>query len=140
MPARHLRPLRRRSQREPREVGSGSVGTAFGAVVFVAFLALAAHTLVGLYATSVLTAVSWDLARGVATARDPAAARAAAESDASRRLGAFAELQLTWSSSIEATELTVRARRPSLLPPALLRSVGSEHIERTLVVRREIER
>lgn len=116
------------------EAGTGVVGTFLGAIVFLAFLALAAHTLVGLYATSVLTAITWDEARQAAQSGDQDAAKRSLLA----RLDGFEDVTVEFGADIEKrATLTVRAERPSLLPTGLMGTAGVSHIERTAVVRSE---
>ncbi len=138
MRASSAEPAARRSARRG-ENGSGLIGTMFGAVVFLAFVALAANTLVGLYATSVTTSVAWDAAQRVAVS--PSATSVdAAESRARQRLSSFDNVDFVWHQDGDAVGLSVTADRPSLLPPALVRSTGATRIERTVWVREEIAR
>ncbi len=119
------------------ERGTGIVGSFFGAVVFLAFLALAAHTLVSLYATSVVTAVAWDDARRVSRAPNDAAVVASAEDDLHNRLRGFHDVTVQWQSNPEEVGLSVGVKRPVLLPRALVANAGFDRIQRTVWVREE---
>ena len=120
------------------ERGAGVVGSFFGAIAFLAFLALATHTLVSLYATSVITAVAWDNARTVANHADDGAVVAAAEADLHSRLGGFDDLTVEWKSNPTGEiGLTVGVKRPMLLPRGMTAASGFDRIQRTVWVREE---
>lgn len=119
------------------ERGTGIVGTAFGALVFLAFMTLAAHTLIGLYATSVVTSVAFDDAKQIASnPRDPAQV-AASEQDAQHRLRGFKNVQVNVSENADDVAFHVSVQRPNLLPAALAASTGLATIDRTAHVRPE---
>jgi hypothetical protein len=124
------------------------VGTLAGFMVFLCFLFLAVHVLVGLYATSVVTASALDGARRVAGARvehDDAAsvqrARRDAEAHVRELLGrAGSRARFDWSGS-DADEVQLRVTMPApRLLPALGRTLGLDEIDRTVRVRVERQR
>jgi len=93
------------------------------------------HLLLGLHATSVVTAVTWDAARMAAGSGGDAAR---AEAHARGLLGDRAAVtEFDWGQQGDAVTLTVRSRNADLLWPGLLEAVGVEQIERTVTVRRE---
>ena len=111
-----------------------------GIAVFFVLLLLAVQVLVGLYATSVVTATTYDAARAVAGADqgDSAAGRAQAERNARRQLGHFGErAAFRWDNDADTVRLHVQAPRPTLLPRSLTTSTGLGDIERTVQVRVE---
>lgn len=111
-----------------------------GIAVFLGLLLLAVQVLVGLYATSVVTAATYDAARAVAGADqgDTASARAQAESNARGQLGRFGErAAFRWDNEDDVIRLNVRAPRPTLLPRSLTTTVGLGDIDRTVHVRAE---
>ncbi len=92
-----MKPVLRRSIDER---GNGLVGTALGCAVFVAFLLLAIQAILGLYATSVITAVTTDAATRVANSAGDPGARVAAEAEARRMLGRAGEgATFEWATS-----------------------------------------
>ncbi len=122
------------------EWGAGVVGTVIGVLIFLVMLLFATQVLFGLYTTSVVTAATYDAAKAVAGADADSvpAARADAETNARRQLGRFgAEVRFDWAEDTDAVRLTVRARRPTLLPRALVNGVGLAEIVRTVRVRSE---
>lgn len=118
--------------------GAGVVSTFIGASIFLVFLLFAAQLLLGLYTTSVVTAVAYDAAKTAAGADALGGpdARGRAVDDARRQLGALGEdARFDWAEDDDAVRLTVRVRRPPVLPGLLpqLRPV----IVRTARVRAE---
>ncbi len=117
-----------------------------GVGVFLGFLFLAVHLVVGLYATSVVTGHAYDAARRVAAADidhgDPGAVAAAqrrAEADVRAALGRSARrlAPFDWSGTdAEAVRLRVRAESPSFLVFAD-GVLGGEEIDRAVTVRVE---
>ena len=78
--------------------GSGVVSSLAGVAAFLAFLLLAVHVIVGLYATSVVTDAAADAARrvaGTALTTDPTAAAEAQVRKALGRLGEGASVRVT---------------------------------------------
>jgi hypothetical protein len=113
------------------------VGTAFGALAFLSFLALATYVLVGLYATSVITSVAWDNARLIAEHPSNNGVAEQAQSDASRRLRGFKHVDIDVSETSNDVALHISADRPVLLPAALVSTSGINRINRTVHVRPE---
>ncbi|HEX2038154.1 MAG TPA: hypothetical protein VHF47_00315 [Acidimicrobiales bacterium] len=98
--------------------GTGLVGTVVGGFVFLTFLFFAAQVMLGLYATSVVTAVAYDAAKAVAgaDAGGTTEARRSAEAAARRALGRLGDdAELSWGREGDDVVLRVRARRPSVL-------------------------
>ena len=108
-------------------------------VVFLGLLLFAVQALCNLYATSVVTAVAYDAARRVAVADGGPASAGAAEADARRALGRFGErVTFDWSGTdAEVVVLSVRARNPTRLLPALAGPLAFDEIDRTVRVRVE---
>lgn len=122
------------------ERGTGVVGTVTGVLVFLVLVLFATQVLLGLYTTSVVTTATYDAARAVAGTDHPddAGARTDAEAGARSQLGGLgAGVSFDWAVDDEAVRLTVRARRPTLLPRALLAGVGLGEVVRTVQVRNE---
>jgi len=129
--------------------GSGLIGTVAGVLVFLAFLLFAVQLLIGLYATSAATSAAFDGARIVAGRRsrpdDPAGstrARAQAEDRMRAELGRFgSRVTFDWSASDdEMIALRVEGPTPRFLLPGLGRPLGLDRIDRTVRVRREVDR
>jgi hypothetical protein len=115
--------------------GAGLVSSLGGVVAFLAFLLLAAHVIIGLYATSVVTDAASTGARRVAGAAvdDERAAAGLAEPRIREALGSMgAYAAISWRLGTDSIEVTVRVERPGLV--AVL---GGSTIERTVTVRRE---
>jgi len=114
--------------------GAGVVSTFVGAVVFLVFLLFAAQLLLGLYLTSVVTAVAYDAAKTAAGAASPGPA--GVEAAARRQLGAFGDrARFDWAGDGDVVQLTVRVARPPVLPGLLPAAAGD--VVRTVRVRRE---
>lgn len=134
------RPTRRspRSAADRDERGSGVLSAWFGLVVFFTLLLFAVQVLYNLYATSVVTSISYDAARRVATARGDPVAVGHAEADARAALGSYAaRVTFTWAVDSEAVVLRVRADNPSFLLPAVAGPLAFGELDRTLRVRVE---
>ena len=120
------------------ERGSGVVSSLAGLTMFLAFLLLAVHMVVGLYAASVVTDAAAAGARRVAGSsltEDPEAA-SGAEAKIRTALGALGDgASITWDLEPDTVAVTVRVRRPTYL-----RAFGGGSIERTVRVRREVLR
>ena len=124
----------------PDEAGAGVIASVVGVTIFLFLLVFAVQVLVGLYATSVVTAATYDAAKILAGADqgDSAAGRAHAEAAARGQLGRFGErAAFRWENDAETVRLHVQAPRPTLLPHALADSAGLGDIERTVHVRVE---
>lgn len=122
------------------EAGAGVISTVAGVTVFLVLLLFAVQVLVGLYATSVVTAATYDAAKVLAgaDAGDSAVGRANAEAGARNQLGRYGERAVFgWDNDAEVIRLHVQAPRPTLLPHTLVRGVGLSDIERTVTVRVE---
>ncbi|MGH9157518.1 MAG: hypothetical protein ACRD1K_17170, partial [Acidimicrobiales bacterium] len=66
------------------------------------------------------------------------AATGDAEANARSQLGRYAkEVDFTWAVNADEVRLTIRARRPTVLPRALVDPAGLGDIERTVRVRVE---
>jgi hypothetical protein len=118
------------------ERGTGVVGTAFGAAVFMAFLLLATHTLLSLYATSVVTSTAWDAARSVAGSGASDAA-VVAEVHARERLSGFDNTSVDIQRNATDVSVHVQVDRPMFLPTALARRSGLGRIDKTVHTRAE---
>ena len=97
------------------EAGTGVIGTVVGVLLFLSLLLFAVQVLVGLYATTVVTAAAYDAAKAVAGADRPSVD--GAEHAARRRIGRLGErATFAWDVDTEVVSLTVRAPRPVLMP------------------------
>ncbi len=103
--------------------------------MFLVLLFFAVHLLIGLYLTSVVTAVTWDAARIAAGEQGDTAS---AEAHALELLDGYtSDVEFDWGGSPDSVTLTVSATNPNLLWPGLMSAVGVEDIERTVTVRAE---
>lgn len=121
-----------------RDDGAGLVSTFVGAVIFLFFVLFAAQVVLGLYVTSVVTAVTYDAAKTAAGADALArpGGREQAVASARRQLGRLgAEADFAWSDDADAVRLTVHVALPTLLP-ALLPG-ARRTVTRTAAVRAE---
>lgn len=128
------------AQRHDRgEAGAGVISSIIGVVVFLLLMLFAVQVLYGLYATSVVTAVTYDAAKAVAGSDGGDTAIAAAQRRAADQLGRYGDdVTFDWRRSDEdAVRLTVRARRPSFLPQELVDGSFLGDIVRTVRVRTE---
>ncbi len=108
--------------------------------MFLGLLLFAVQALFNLYATSVVTAVAYDAARRVAVADGGTASIGAAEADARRALGRYGErVTFDWSGTDDGqvVVLSVHARNPTRLLPALAGPLAFDEIDRTVRVRVE---
>jgi hypothetical protein len=109
--------------------------------VFFALLLVAVQLLFNLYATTVVTAVAFDAARVVAgrDGPDASARQSVAEGSARRLLGRYGRrVSFDWQQSDDDTVvLRVRADNPSFVVRSWARSLGFDHIDRTVRVRVE---
>jgi len=122
--------------------GAGLLSTSFGILFFLGFLFFAVQLLFNLYATSVVTSVTYDAARFVATSGHPAtpADTDAAEARAKLELGRYAtNVRFEWDlySNPAVVRLRVIAKNPRFLGPAIDSLVGFDEIDRTVEVRVE---
>lgn len=128
-------------RRRGGERGSGPISTALEFAVFLAFLLLAMQFLLGLYTSSVVTAVASDAAHRAAASGGDHAALVQVEAEARRQLGrAGARARFDWSIVGEADEvvLRVQAPRPTIVPVGAGRGDAGDVVERT--VRARVER
>ncbi|MGH9278749.1 MAG: hypothetical protein ACRD12_11695 [Acidimicrobiales bacterium] len=134
MPARRRRLRLRRSER-----GGGPISTWIGFVVFLSTLLFAVQALLNLYATSVVSSVTYDAAREVAQSDGSDAARSRAESRARQLLGDFgAKAAFDWSGSTgDDVVLRVRGDVPSVLLPPQRGPLPFGTVDRTVHVRVE---
>ncbi|HEX2699403.1 MAG TPA: hypothetical protein VHM89_04265 [Acidimicrobiales bacterium] len=119
--------------------GSGALSTILGAGVFLALLLFAVQVLVGLYATSVVNAATYDAAKAVAGSDGGPAAQLDAEANAKAQLGGYGErVSFDWAGTTDdVVRLQARVPRPTFLPPALTGPAGLGDIVRTVTVRTE---
>lgn len=125
--------------RHPDESGAGVISSVLGVVFFLLLLLFAVQVLYGLYATSVVTAVTYDAAKAVAGSDGGEVARSEAQRRATDQLGLYGkEVSFDWRRSDEdAVRLTVRAQRPSFFPRELVGDSFLGDIVRTVRVRIE---
>ena len=118
------------------ERGSGIVSSVAGVTMFLAFLLLVVHVVVGLYAASVVTDAAAAGARRVAgsSVTDDPEAPHRAEAKIRDALGALGDsASINWDLGPDTVAVTVRVSRPGILRP-----LGTGSIERTVRVRREV--
>ena len=110
-----------------------------GFSVFLVLLLFAVQVLFNLYATSVVTAVSFDAARRVAGGDGGPALIAAAEDQARAELGRYGtRVTFDWSATdADEVVLHVQASNPHVLLPVLAGPAAFDHIDRTIRVRVE---
>lgn len=120
------------------EEGAGTLSTVLGAGVFVLLMLFAAQILIGLYASSVVNAATYDAAKSVAGSDGGDAARVDAVANARAQLGGYGrQVTFDWSgSSADVVKLQARAPRPSFLSVSLTGPVLGD-IVRTVTVRVE---
>ena len=121
------------------ERGGGLVHLWAGFFVFLVMLLFAVQVLFNLYATSVVTAVSYDAARRVAGSDGGPEYVAEAEDHARRALGRYAgRITFDWSaSSPEEVVLRVQSDNPSVLLPVVAGPVAFDKLDRTIRIRVE---
>ena len=123
----------------PEESGAGVISSMVGVLVFLLLLLFAVQVIYGLYATSVVTAVTYDAAKAVAGSDGGGEAMAEAQRRATDQLGRYGDdVSFDWARSDEdAIRLTVRAQRPSFFPRELVGDSFLGQIVRTVRVRVE---
>jgi hypothetical protein len=120
------------------ERGGGLIHLWVGFFVFLVMLLFAVQVLFNLYATSVVTSISYDAARRVAGSDGGPTAIIDAEADARRALGRYeGQVTFDWTTSTDEVVLRVRAVNPSVLMPALAGPVAFDRLDRTIRVRVE---
>jgi len=115
------------------------VSSMLGVFVFLLLLLFAVQVLYGLYATSIVTAVTYDAAKAVAGSDGGDGAEAAAQRGATDQLGRYGrDVRFDWhGSDDDVVRLRVEARRPSFFPRQLVGDSFLGQIVRTVRVRRE---
>ncbi len=121
------------------ERGGGPISIWFGFSVFLVLLLFATQLMFNLYATSVVTAVSFDAARRVAAGDGGPTYTAQAEADARRSLGRYANrVTFDWSGTTgDEVVLRVEASNPNVLLPVVAGRAAFDHLDRTIRVRVE---
>ncbi|HZT64436.1 MAG TPA: hypothetical protein VFA11_01465 [Acidimicrobiales bacterium] len=122
------------------DAGVGLISTLVGFLICLALLLLAVQVSLDLWSRSVLSAVAYDAARVVAGSDSAAAANAvpSAEGVARQELGrAGGDVSFRWALSADEVTVTLSMTRRSLMPAALSRPLGLDHVTRTAQVRRE---
>lgn len=121
------------------ERGGGLVQLWAGFFVFLVMLLFAVQVLFNLYATSVVTSVSYDAARRVAGGDGGPDHMAAAEDVARQALGRYASrVTFDWSASgPEEVVLRVQSDNPSVLLPVAAGPLAFDTIDRTIRIRVE---
>jgi hypothetical protein len=118
-------------------VGQGVLASLVGVLVFLLLLLLAVQVVFHLYATSVVTAATFDGARLAAASgglgQDEAATHVRG------LLGRYGEdrVEVSFAPDPDDVVLTVVAESPSVLPATLRRPMRMDRIERTVRVRIE---
>jgi Flp pilus assembly protein TadG len=127
----------RQAERRHRERGAGLISTSFGLIIFIVFLLFAVQLLVNLYATSVVTAITYDTARDVAVLGRPPtqAEQEAAAARARQQLGAYGQSAQFDFDTSDPTVVKLRVRVAN--PRFINQYVGLDVIDRTVVVRVE---
>lgn len=131
-----MRALQSEFNEQFNEQGTGVISTALGAAIFLAFLFLATHTLLTLYANSVITSSAWDAARSVTHSSDPLAI-STARSTTEQRLSGFKNVTVDIDGTPDDVAVHVQADRPMFLPKALAKHSGLGRIDKTVHARRE---
>ena len=127
----------KQAERRHRDRGAGLISTSFGLIIFIVFLLFAVQLLVNLYATSVVTSITYDTARDVAVlGRPPTQAEQAAAADRARQqLGAYGQSAQFDFDTSDPTVVKLRVRVAN--PRFINQYVGLDVIDRTVVVRVE---
>jgi Flp pilus assembly protein TadG len=124
------------ARREGRDRGTAIVGTLVGFTIFILLLLVAVQTLVHLYASSTVSAATFDAAWAVATEpNDEAAEIPIAETQARRRMGRLgSSATFRWlEADGQQVAVEVEVRSPGFLPF----SSSLLQVQRTVVVRTE---
>lgn len=131
--------IARRTAPAHREGGSGQLGTTFGVGVFLTLLLFASHLLLDLWLTSAVMGVGRDAALAVATAettqRDATQNRAIEL--AHQALGRMAnDVTFSFEPDPQRRSVILRVQAPeiTLLPPGLTEVVGTDGLDRRIVI------
>ena len=125
------------------ERAAGVLSTTFGVAVFLVLLLSAAHLMIGLWQTTVVTSIAREGANEVATAPEGTSARQAEERAIRRARGALGSLaagvELRFESDPVDADVVLRVRAAGLhlVPPAAAGLAGDDGLDRRIVVRRE---
>lgn len=138
----------KRGRRGADEAGVGLIGSLVGVTAFLVVLLFAVHLVLNLYATSLVTAATFDAARLVAGSDGGRASEVAAERQARDLLDGYegaGSLAFEWrypstdgDASPDVVELHVVAEHPTRLLPRL--RLPYQRIDRTIRVRLEQQR
>jgi hypothetical protein len=123
-----------------RDAGASTIGTALGAAVFLAFMLLATHTLLGLYAGSVVSAAAWDGAHHAATHAEDADVDVTTQDVVKQRLGGMQDVSIQLTRTGDDMSVAVGVKRPSFVPAGLKTTGNTMRISRTVHVRAETVR
>jgi Flp pilus assembly protein TadG len=127
------------SRRGHGDDGTGVISTLAGVTVFLVLLFFAVQVLTNLYATSVVTSVTYDAARRAATHGHPPTPDELADAEAHARslLGRLGtKAAFDWSASDDdVVELRIEVPNPRFIPMVPL--VGLDEVDRTVTVRIE---
>ena len=120
------------------EEGVGLISSVAGVTAFLAFLLFAVQVLVHLFASSFVNAAAFDAAR--LASGSAGISEGAAQQHGLSVLGSYASRVSEFAVDIGAQQVNVRVRAdsPALLPAAFGRVLGTESIDRTVTVRREV--
>jgi hypothetical protein len=121
------------------ERGGGPISIWIGFLVFLSMLLFAVQVLFNLYATSVVTAVTFDAARRVAGSEGGFGSIPQAEQDARQSLGRYSSRVSFdgYGTNTEEVVLRVRAVNPSFQIPGIGGPAAFDSIDRTIRVRVE---
>jgi Flp pilus assembly protein TadG len=121
------------------ERGGGPISTWIGFFVFLGMLLFAVQVLFNLYATSVVTSISYDAARRVAGSDGGLSPRTDAEAQARQALGRYGDrVTFDWdASTTEEVVLRIQSDNPSFLLPVMAGPIAFDHIDRTIRIRVE---
>jgi len=119
------------------DAGAGLISSVAGVTVFLAFLLFAVQILVHLFATTYVNAAAFEAAR-IASGADQARA-ATARARGLETLGDFAQRVSVFDVTVGDDQVRVRvtATSPALLPRMFGRVLGTDSIDRSVVLRRE---
>lgn len=124
--------VRSRHARAEDDRGAGLISTTLGFLFFLIFLLFAAQTLVGLYATTAISAAGYDAARVVATTGD--AGQGQARFDALR--GGY-DASISFSRQGENIVATINGTNPTFLPESFAPALPFVSVDRQITIRVE---
>lgn len=115
----------------------GAIGTLVGVGAFLAFLLLASHLAVGLYAHNVVAASTWTAARKIAHESHNPAIQSTSLATLRHDLRGFRNVEISTQITEQNVQILVKARQVNLLPSLLQEVPLLGEVRHTTTIRTE---